>query len=452
MIGPSLLLLVLIAVGLAVAGTRNRHPLASGGAVTTTPTSSAHHVPVVAEALGYIGGILGTVGVVLFASRYWSDAATATRLGIAGTATGLLVVSGAMVHEHAEPALARLRSTLWLGATAAAGVFAGVMATRVFDVRGTLPTVAAVAGAIAAVSGALWAGADRPVQQAVALGALCIAAGTGVTHLADGVVAGVAVWSVGAALVMLGIAHRTTTPALTLGIGAVATMAGTLMIASDVMGVGFPLACLDAGVLIALAAAPTALQTRGDRVVCAAVGALGLLQSAPQTVVWFAGDAGVLTGLVMWVLGASMMTVAIVRRLHGAVVLQASGGLLVLGGAAVTGVQSVAVATLVGVVTALGFIALGMLPGRVLLSMLGSLGLLVFVPWTIAHWFPGEDRAPLLITVCGALLVGIAVLLARQGGRLRHELTGAPEAPMSERGAVDVEAEEHAAERLVEPR
>jgi len=69
------------------------------------------------------------------------------------------------------------------------------------------------------------------------------------------------------------------------------------------------------------------------------------------------------------------------------VVLQATGGLLVLGGAAVTGVQSVAVATLIGVTTAAGFIALGALPGRVLLSMLGSLGLLVFVPWTLTSTY-----------------------------------------------------------------
>jgi hypothetical protein len=390
--------------------------------------------------------------VVLFASRYWSDAATAVRLGIAGAATCVLVVGGAMVHEHAEPALARLRWTLWLGATATAGVFTAVMATQAFDVRGTLATFAIVAGAVAVVSGALWAGATRPVQQAVALGALCIATGTAVTSLTTGVVAGGAVWAVGAVLVMLAIVRRTSTPVLTLGIGAVATVAGTLMIASDAVGVGFLLACLDVGALIGLAAAPTVVPTRLDRIVCAVVGVVGLLQCVPQTIVWFAGDAGGLTGLVMWVLGAAVMTVAVVRRVHGAVVLQVAGGMLVLGGAAVTGIQSVAVATLVGVLTAVAFIVLGMLPGRVLLSMLGSAGLLVFVPWTIAHWFPGEDRAPLLIVVSGALLIGIAVLLARHGGRLRHELTGTPDGATSERGAVDVETEEHPAERLVEPR
>lgn len=82
-----------------------------------------------------------------------------------------------------------------------------------------------------------------------------------------------------------------------------------------------------------------------------------------------------------------------------------------------------------GVTTAIGFVALGMLPGRVLMSLFGSAGLLAFVPWTIAHYFPGEARVPLLILVSGALLVGIAVLLTRQGVRFRRELAG-PEAEL----------------------
>ena len=104
------------------------------------------------------------------------------------------------------------------------------------------------------------------------------------------------------------------------------------------------------------------------------------------------------------------------------------GGLVLLAGAALTGMQWEAFAPVFGVGTAIGLVVLGMQPGRVLLSLVGAVGLLVFVPWAVGELFPGEGRAPLLIMVAGAVLVGVAVLLARQGDRFRHDLgpTGAP--------------------------
>jgi hypothetical protein len=63
-----------------------------------------------------------------------------------------------------------------------------------------------------------------------------------------------------------------------------------------------------------------------------------------------------------------------------------------------------------------------MLPGRVLFTLVGLLGMLINVPWAINTFFPGEGRAPLLILVSGALIVAVAVWLARQSDRLRNEL------------------------------
>ena len=93
---------------------------------------------------------------------------------------------------------------------------------------------------------------------------------------------------------------------------------------------------------------------------------------------------------------ATVLGLAIAGRPRLAHVLEVIGGLVTLGGAAITGVQSGAVATLAGVVTAVGFVALGMLPGRVLMSVAGSLGLLVFVPWSISHFFPFSRSCSML--------------------------------------------------------
>jgi hypothetical protein len=72
----------------------------------------------VAEALGYLGGMLATIGLVLAVAQYWPDLALAGRLGISAAGAVVLLVAGWLVPEHAEPALARLRWFLWLASTA----------------------------------------------------------------------------------------------------------------------------------------------------------------------------------------------------------------------------------------------------------------------------------------------------------------------------------------------
>jgi hypothetical protein len=117
------------------------------------------------------------------------------------------------------------------------------------------------------------------------------------------------------------------------------------------------------------------------------------------------------------------------RLLRAPIATETIGGLGLIGGAALTGTQWPSFAPLFGLATAVVLLVIGMMPGRVLYSLLGSLGLLVNVPWAIGRFFPGEGRAPLLILVSGALIIAVAVLLARQGGRMRTELrSNAPDA------------------------
>jgi hypothetical protein len=138
--------------------------------------------------------------------------------------------------------------------------------------------------------------------------------------------------------------------------------------------------------------------------------------------VYFARDAGVVTGVVTWTIGGLLVLVGARQLVRVPMVVEALGGLALLGGAALTGMQWPGFAPLFGLATALGLVALGMLPGQVLLSVFGSLGLLINVPWAIGWYFPGEGRAPLLILVSGVLVLAVAVLLARMGGRFRREL------------------------------
>ena len=187
---------------------------------------------------------------------------------------------------------------------------------------------------------------------------------------------------------------------------------------------GFALvfAVLTGALLLAIAVVHGVAPSTVAEVIAGVAGAILSLQVIPATLVYFASDAGLITGLVTWVMGAALVYVAGRRLIRLSLLAEIFGGLAIVGGAALTGVQHYSFAPLFGIATAIGLVAVGMVPGRVLMSMLGSLGLLINVPWAIGWYFPGEGRAPLLILVCGALIIAVAVLLTRMGGRFRSEL------------------------------
>ena len=180
------------------------------------------------------------------------------------------------------------------------------------------------------------------------------------------------------------------------------------------------------------------------------VAGLGATQGI-STIVYFAGEAGGVTGLATWAIGGIVMAVGARRLLRAPIVAEIIGGLGLIGGAAITGTRWPSFTPLFGLGTALMLLVIGMLPGRVLYSLLGSLGLLINVRWAISRFFPGEGRAPLVILMSGALIIVVAVLPARQGDRLRTELKlhtpddaptpGADDAPAPR--ADDAPAREH---------
>ncbi|HMQ35884.1 MAG TPA: hypothetical protein PKD53_34585, partial [Chloroflexaceae bacterium] len=120
--------------------------------------------------------------------------------------------------------------------------------------------------------------------------------------------------------------------------------------------------------------------------------------------------------------GGGVLALGWSARARLPLVLEAAGALMAVAGAAVCGVQAPGFAALFGVANALALLGLGLRPGRVILSAVGALALVVNVPWAIAWFFPGEGTAPLLIMVAGLLIIGAAVLLTRLGDRFEREL------------------------------
>lgn len=385
------------------------------------PRGRSSRVPVVAEALGYLGGALALTGLVLVLVHYWPDLAWAGRLALSGVGALALVGGGFAVRDQADPALVRLRSFLWLLSSAATAVFAGVLVTEGRDLADQT-VVFWCAAAVAVQSGLLWWWRDRPVQQIVALGGLAVAVGTGVSLVAGDVAAGVALWALGLGLLVLGLSRRTPAVPLTELVAAVALLAGGPVMISASMSAGLLVTLATVVGLLGVVSTTRVELHPVDRLVLGAPAVVVGLQLVPSTLVYFANDAGVVTGLLTW-MGGALLLVAVARGLtRFPLPTELLGGLVLLAGAALTGMQWDAFAPVFGVGTAIGLVVLGMQPGRVLLSLVGAVGLLVFVPWAVGELFPGEGRAPLLIMVAGAVLVAVAVLLARQGDRFRQDL------------------------------
>jgi hypothetical protein len=399
---------------------------AAPAAVPVSAAAGGRRVPAVAEALGYLGGILALVGLGLLLSRVWEDIGAWGRVAVlAGTSLGLLVV-GALVQADRDPALRRLRGFLWLLSTLGVAAAAAVLAGDIVEVDDRV-VGAAAAGAALVHAGLLWGGRPRrPLQQASALVALPLLVGTLLTQVLDDGLAAMAVWLIGAGVFVAGVRRLTSTPFVTSVIGAITLVAGAGFMSADWRAAGLLLSVASALAVAAAAAYNDLVPERVERWVLGLVASITLVQAVPSTLMHFANQAGIVTGLVTWLIGVGLVVLGLTKRaLRGRPVIVLVGGLTIVGGAALCGTQSVTFATLFGLATAIVMVALGTRPGTAVMSLFGSLGLLVNVPWAVNWFFPGEGRAPLLIFVSGALIIIVAVLLARSGARIRRELGGA---------------------------
>jgi hypothetical protein len=365
--------------------------------------------------------VLATIGLVLLVGRSWADMATPARLALSGAGALALAGGGALVRAGSDAALTRLRQVMWLASTAAAGLFAGVLANGGLGADSAEVITLAVASMVVLESAVLWWGRSLPLQHLTLFGGAVVVVGALAAVPGEAGAIGLSVWAAGGALTVLGLRQRTPLHELTTLIGVVALLVGSTITTGEWTGPGLLFAAATAGGLVSLATARRVPLTDVDQRVVGIPAVVGLLQVVPRTLGYFAMDAGVVTGLVVWLAGAVLLSLATRDEVRTPLTAELVGGAGLIGGAALTGAQSEGFAPIFGLATAVALVALGALPGRILLSVLGSIGLLINVLWGIGHFFPGEGRAPLLVLVAGALLLVIAVLLTRSG-RLGREL------------------------------
>jgi hypothetical protein len=206
----------------------------------------------VAEAIGYLGGVIVVVGLVLVVGRFWADLGVMVRVGLAGAIAGLLVAAGAVVPARAGAAGVRLRSVIWLGAPIAVYAGLALFAADRLGWNGNQQLVLGGGGAVA-VSAVLWALHRRSPQLAVlyVFLLLTVAAWTAM-HIDSVMVEGAVVWLIGAILVTLGEFSLVPPPRTARILGTVTVIIGSVWVEQRVWGTVLALVSVVALVSVAV--------------------------------------------------------------------------------------------------------------------------------------------------------------------------------------------------------
>lgn len=395
-------------------------PVRQGRSLSSVPSLSSFSTTV-PEAIGYLGGLLALGGLIAVIARFWEDVTVGGRLAMTGGAAVALGVAGALIAEDRAAAFTRLRAVLWTLSVVATGITVGIGMDEWVTSSRTETVVLAVAAAVLIQAGAMWAGRPRPLQLIAFVAAWPVVTGSAVAHIpgivGEGAGRGLTVWATGAIVLWLGLNRIYELRLVWVVGGALATLTGSALSTSQYSNLGLLFTLVTALGILSLAVVPGLVASSGERLALGIIAALVSFPTAPATIGLYADESGLATGLVAWASGGLILGAGVRQMLRLPKVFEVLGAVVMVIGAAVIATQFTAVALLLGLVTAVGLLALGTFPDRVLASVAGSIGLLINVPWGISHFFPGEGRVPLLILVTGLLILGLAVLLARRLAR-----------------------------------
>jgi hypothetical protein len=287
-----------VSAGPVAASTEKR---VSAGPVAASTEKRVSAGSLVAEAMGYLGGVIVAVGLGLVVGRFWPDLSTVVRVGLTAAVAFLLLVAGAGVTDRFGAAGGRLRSVLWLAASLAYFACLALVAAERFGWSGDRLLLFAAAGGTA-LSGAVWAVHRRLLQEASTLGFLLMATAGATSMITNSVaLTGAAVWAVGVVATVAGALDVVRPARGALVLGAVATIVGSVWVEGETWGTW---------IAVATVAGMIAYAVLGRDLVLLAVASLGTLVVLPELVVRY--FPGVLSAaLTLVVVGLLLVVTAV---------------------------------------------------------------------------------------------------------------------------------------------
>lgn len=259
---------------------------------------------IVAELAVYLGSVVTLMSGAMLAGQRWDSLGTGGRAGIGLVVAALGFAAGARLIQLDDPRARRLASFMWLIGTGGVALAVGAVVDLAdFEEPGW--NVLLIGVPVLAIGAALWRNLDRPLQVlTTAIGAGLVAGGIGALLSISPWVGGILVWCAGVAIGATAVTQRLRPELYVLGVGAITTMLGALMLAD-----ASEFAAAMAGTITAAGVVAVGLWRR--LVPILVIGVLSFLQSL-QGLLMIVLD-GALAALVVAVAGL-VVVVAVISR------------------------------------------------------------------------------------------------------------------------------------------
>lgn len=258
--------------------------------LSRTPEPAAR-MPLAAEAIGYLGGVLVASAVIMVTANNWDSLAVAGRIAVLALPAALAAAGGWWIGRSEEEPLQRLGSLLW--ALAVAGVAATAVEIRYDVIHDADPPEAGsvlLPAASATVAAAVFWALRRRALQVLVLFAGTVATVAGLVDAlrpADRdpslIVMGFALLAVAAAWTVGGLAERLTPSLAVLVVGPALALVAAQLLRDANVDLGLWVGIGVAGTLLAVGAARS-------EVAVLAVGTIGLFQWTPQIALHYLED------------------------------------------------------------------------------------------------------------------------------------------------------------------
>jgi hypothetical protein len=150
--------------------------------MTVPAPGQSHRLPLVVEALGYLGALIAIVAAFVALHQFWPHVPPGAGLAFTGVvAVGLLAV-GAVLRTDGEPAFGRLRSVMWLISTAGLASFVSILTDQFLQLRG-FSVLLLAEGAWTMYAVPLWWRHRTALQQLAMFAGTAALVGTGINRL-----------------------------------------------------------------------------------------------------------------------------------------------------------------------------------------------------------------------------------------------------------------------------
>jgi len=137
-------------------------------------------LPLIAEALGYLGATMALVAGLIAVRQLWPRIPATAELALAAAAAVALLAAGLVIRAGRDPALARLRDAVWLASAVSLALFAWLLTGRQFWNLGGVGAPLVAEAAVAAYTLALWWRTRSALSQVAAFAAVAVLTGTAI--------------------------------------------------------------------------------------------------------------------------------------------------------------------------------------------------------------------------------------------------------------------------------